>query len=381
MIRLSQPQFTDADRVRIEDILTTGMLVQGRYVAEFEALVSAWLQTPTVACANGTAALHLALLACGIGEGDEVLVPAFTWPSTAHVIVQTGARPVFVDIESERLGMDPEQAVRRLTERTRAVLPVHLFGVACDYAPLEMMANAHGLKIIEDAACALGTRLDDGRLAGTAGDIGCFSLHPRKVITTGEGGLLSTSDAGLMARLHALRNHGMLRTPDGIQFVEAGLNYRLPELGGALGVGQMGMLDGIIERRRVLAARYMELLKGLPVRVPAGMTLLSTVPQSFVVDLSPAAGPSYPVHELRQAVMARMLRSGIETTIGTYSVVDQPVYAAQGVRGADYPVAWQAARALLTLPLHPLLTDSDIEVVVRVLHESLDSVVRGSSDA
>jgi dTDP-4-amino-4,6-dideoxygalactose transaminase len=381
MIRLGHPQFTAADRERIDDILTTGMLVQGKYVAAFEERVSTWLGTPTLACSNGTAALHLALLACGIGPGDEVLVPAFTWPSTAHVIVQAGARPVFVDIEPDRLGMDPDAARAAVTPATRAIMPVHLFGIPCRIEPLMELAAEIGAFIIEDAACALGTTLDGGQLAGTVGAVGCFSLHPRKIITTGEGGLTATNDPTRFARLNALRNHGMHRTDDGIEFIEAGLNYRLPEIGGALGVGQMEVIDEIVASRRSLAAIYTSLLQDLPVRIPQGVRLAGAVPQSYVVDLA-GAFPNHPEPALaRKRIMGLLYEAGIESTIGTYAVTDQPVYRAEpfNVVPEDYPVARRAARTLLTLPLHPGLNPDDVAQVVRVLQSSIESTQHESA--
>lgn len=381
MIRLGHPQFSAADRERIDDILTTGMLVQGKYVAAFEEKVSTFLGTPTLACSSGTAALHLALLACGIGPGDDVLVPAFTWPSTAHVIVQAGARPVFVDIEPDRLGMDPELARKAVTPSTRAILPVHLFGIPCRIEPLLELAAEINAVVIEDAACALGTTLDGGQLAGTVGAVGCFSLHPRKIITTGEGGLTCTADAQLFARLHALRNHGMVRTDAGIEFVEAGLNYRLPEIGGALGVGQMEIVDDIVASRRTLAALYTELLQDLPVRVPQGVRMPGAVPQSYVVDLHDAFVDHPEPTQARAAVMARLYAAGIESTIGTYAVTDQPVYTAPpfSVHSAAYPMAQRAAGTLLTLPLHPRLNPDDVQQVVRVLRTSIESTQHESA--
>lgn len=368
MIRLAAPTFDEADRARIDEVLRSGMLVQGRYVAEFEALVSQWMGIGTLACSNGTAALHLALLALDLRAGDEVIVPAFTWPSTAHVIVQAGARPVFVDIDPETLNLDPDAMLAAITPQTRAILPVHLFGIPAPMTAVMQAAAPAGLAVIEDAACAIGTICDDGRLAGTIGTIGCFSLHPRKIITTGEGGLLTSRDPEILARLSRLRNHGMIATDGGIRFVDAGLNYRLTELGGALGIGQMGQLDFILQRRRALGRYYLEQLASLDaIRVPGGLGDAGNTFQSFVVDVDRP--------ERRTTIMAKLAAAGIPTTIGTYSVTDQPIYRDLfGLRGEDFPSALHAARALMTLPLHQHMVESEVDQVVAALRNATTSM-------
>jgi perosamine synthetase len=367
MIRLAAPTFDADDRARIDDVLRTGMLVQGRYVAEFEALVTRYLDAEVVACSSGTAALHLALLALDLSGADEVIVPAFTWPSTAHVILQAGARPVFVDIDPETLNLDVAHVARRLTPRTRAVMPVHLFGVPAPMSALRDVVAPHGAVIVEDAACALGTTVD-GALAGTIGSIGCFSLHPRKVITTGEGGLLCTRDPEIAARLRRLRNHGMETGPDGLRFVDPGLNYRLTELGGALGIGQMAQLPGILAARARLGARYLAALDAISsIRIPAGLRAPGNSFQTLVVDVGSRAR--------RAAIMARLSERGIPTTIGTHCVTDQPVYRdLLGVRGDDFPHAQHAAAALLALPMHHALETADVDRIVDELSAALSAI-------
>lgn len=361
MIRLCAPVFDAEDRRRIDDVLDSGMLVQGRYVGEFEAALAARLGCEVVACNSGTAALHLALLALGVGPGDEVLVPAFTWPSSAHVIVHVGATPVFVDIDPDTLAMRPDAALAAATERTRAVMPVHLFGLPCPMRALRAAAAERGWHVIEDAACALGTTLDDGTHAGLAGDIGCFSLHPRKIVTTGEGGFCTTSDRRLADGLRAFRNHGMVRGDDSVRFEHFGLNYRMPELSGALGVGQAAQLDGILASRRALARTYLEALDELDaVEVPAGLCDPGAVHQSFVVYAPDAA--------TRATWMAGLREADVETTIGTYAVTDQPCYIERfGVTPSDFPNAQRAADSLMTLPLHPGMSHDDVRAVVAAL--------------
>jgi perosamine synthetase len=375
MIRLCEPTFTQADRDRIETVLTTGQMIQGRFVAEFEALAAEWLGCDVIACSSGTAALHLALLALGLVPGDEVLVPAFTWPSTAHVIVQSGLVPVFVDVDSDTLCVTADAMRRAVGPRTRAMLPVHLFGATAPMRELLDLAATHGLRIVEDAACSIGSRVNTGDWSGTVGDIGCFSLHPRKTITTGEGGLLATRDAKLAARLRLLRNHGMERTEQGILFTEAGLNYRLGELGGALGVGQMQQLADILQMRRSLTESYIEQLSDLPVHVPHGIRNPDAAVQSFVVDLAPAAGDLATLPAWRHTIMASLRDAGVETTIGTYCVTDQPVYEHRALPSPQaFPGSRHLARALMTLPLHHRMNADDVHTVVCALKETLASI-------
>lgn len=365
MIRLAAPTFDAADRARIDEVLSSGMLVQGRFVEQFEALVADYLGVEVIANSSGTAALHLALLALDLRPGDEVIVPAFTWPSTAHVIVHAGGRPVFVDIDPDTLNLDIAATADAITASTRALLPVHLFGVPAAMKPLLAMTRDANIAIIEDAACAIGTVCDTGELAGTIGTIGCFSLHPRKIITTGEGGLCTTRDPALAQRLRRLRNHGMTPTDDGLRFVDIGLNYRLTELGGALGVGQMGQLASILESRRRLGRHYLARLAQIDgIRVPAGMADAGNTFQSLVIDLGGS--------ERRSAVMAALGQRQIPTTIGTHAVTDQPWYIEHlGVDPSAFPHAHAAWRGLMTLPLHQHMTADEVDHVC----DALDAVL------
>jgi perosamine synthetase len=375
MIRLCEPTFTQADRDRIENVLTSGQMIQGRYVAEFESLASDWLGCEIIACSSGTAALHLAVLALGLQPGDEILVPAFTWPSTAHVIVQAGLVPVFVDVDPDNLCVTGDAMRRAVGPRTRAILPVHLFGATAPMGDLLDLARDHQLYVIEDAACSIGSRVDTGEWSGTVGHIGCFSLHPRKTITTGEGGLLATRDAKLADRLRLLRNHGMERTDQGIIFTEPGLNYRLGEIGGALGVGQMQQLTEILQQRRALTEAYLELLADLPVHVPFGIRNPNAAIQSFVIDLAPLAGDVATLPAWRQNIMASLRDAGVETTIGTYCVTDQPVYQHRALPSPQaFPGSRHLARALMTLPLHHRMRREDVHTVVSALQKTLASI-------
>jgi dTDP-4-amino-4,6-dideoxygalactose transaminase len=366
MIRLARPLFDDRDLTRLQDVLTTGQLIQGPWVEAFEAAVADWLggTHQVIACQSGTAALHLAMLALGLQPGDEVIVPAFTWPTTAHAVVHAGGIPVFVDVDADSLCWDPEAVRRAMSPRTRALLPVHLFGCA---APLDealaLVDAAPRPCIVEDAACALGTTAP-GRAgqAGTWGAIGCFSLHPRKIITTGEGGLLTTADPAIADRLRALRNHGLRSGPQGLTFTDMGLNLRMPALSGALGVGQMERLPQILQSRAHLAACWLNALHDQPgIRIPTSMRAAGTVHQSFVVELLAPRGDDTPLPVLRQQLIERLRAAGMETTFGTWDVPSQPVWQTVRHRVAGgHGTSLRLFEGLLALPLHPAMNDADV---------------------
>lgn len=375
MIRLSHPEFGPRDLERIQEVLSSGMLIQGRMVAETEALAARFLGAEVVACSSGTAAIHLALMALDLKPGDEVILPTFTWPSVAHCVVREGATPVFVDMDPESLSPGVAQVEAALTPATRAVIAVHLFGLAAPVVEMAAMLaqRAPSVRLIEDAACAIGTRVADGQLAGTVGWVGCVSLHPRKIVTTGEGGLLVTRDGALAMRLRRLRNHGMEPGVAGMTFLDAGLNYRLSELGGALGIGQMERLERIISSRRLLGESYLAALEEEPlVRVPSGWRDPGAVFQAFVVW--------WRGRTPRAHLIARMRELGVETTMGTYSCASQPFYVERfGTVPAAYPVATAGAAELLSLPLHPKMAPSEVTTVVAALRRA-ESEWREGSD-
>ena len=366
MIRLAAPHVDAADIEAVSDVLRSGHLVQGRQVAAFEAeLSSAVGSAHSVAVNSCTSALHLALLALGVTQGDEVLVPAFSWPATANVVAFCGAVPVFVDIEEKSFGMDPValNAVLRRHPSVKAIVPVHPFGEMADVPKILAESEPRGISIIEDAACALGSILDS-RPAGRWGIMGCYSFHPRKAITTGEGGVIVTDDAILARRLRMLRNHGLdpeAATPD---FVLAGLNLRMTDLQAALGRTQLRKLDMLIASRRTQAAKYTSLLAGSSVTVPIARSASTHVFQSFVV-LVPADRASE-----RDAIIARMRADGVEASIGTHHIPLTTFYRSRfGYAPGDFPVADAVARRSIALPLHPLLTADDQNRVVAVLRE------------
>lgn len=366
-VRLGRPAIDVEDIRAVAAVLATGDLVQGRVVEAFERKLSGFLgDVQVVAVSSGTAALHLALKALGVGPGDDVVVPAFTFPATANVVEWLGARPVFCDIARGSFNAGPDEILAALTRRTRAVMPVHAFGEPADVAgiarALRRSGRARRPAIVEDAACALGAERG-GQAAGTAGDAGCFSFHPRKIMTTGEGGIVVTRRGSLARRLRALRSHGLVRASGGLDLVEPGLNYRMSDFQAALGLSQLSRLGTLIGRRARLARAYREALEGLPgLALPPAPPEGVAVAQSFVVLFRSRA--------LRARAEAALRRRGIETTFGTHCVPLLGWYRKRyGHVRADFPNAAAARERSLSLPLHPSLTPREQARVVRCLEE------------
>jgi perosamine synthetase len=361
VIRLTKPTIEDDDLAAVRDVLESGNLVQGRHVQALEERIRAIVGTEhAVVVSSGTAALHLALLGLGIGPGDRVALPAYSFLATANVIEIVGAVPVFVDIEGETFAIDPDTLERVAgREALAAVMPVHPFGHVADMAGIA--AAAPGVPIVEDGAAALGAR-QAGRPAGSFGAAGCFSFHPRKAVTTGEGGAITTDDPALARKVRALRNHGLDPDSSVPDFIIPGFNYRMTDFQAALGVSQVDKLESIVSGRRAAAARYDALLAGSSVRPPRVLPGNDVVIQSYVTLLPPAVD--------RTALIARLLAEGIETQIGTYHMPLASYYRERyGFRPGDFPVTDDVAGRALTLPLYPTISaDQQADVVDRLLN-------------
>lgn len=368
-IRLAVPLIDDAELREIEGVLASGYLTQGPKVAEFEELVAGLVGTRyAYATTSATTALHLSLVAFGIGPGDEVIVPDFTFPATANVVVQQGARPVMADVDLATFTMSPDDLASRITSRTRAIMPVHAFGLAADMDPILALARERGVPILEDAACAIGSTYYD-RQVGALGTIGCFSFHPRKAITTGEGGMITTDDESLAARIQLLRSHGGVRARGRFTFVEAGFNYRLSDILAAVGVAQFRKLSSIIAVKRALADRYQSLLKEVDgVEPPEEPAWGGHVYQSYVVLLDDQIS--------RDDVIVHMRSAGIETTLGTYAMHAEPYFQREfGLSPGDLPNSYRAYRQSLTLPLYPGLGEDDLIRVADALRVAIHRAV------
>jgi perosamine synthetase len=343
-IRLAWPDLGAAELDALAEVIESGTLTMGPRVAEFEASLARACETRhAVAVSSGTAALHLAVLALGLEPGDEVLVPAFTFPSTANVVALAGLKPVLVDVDPATMNLDPAQV--EVGPRTRAILAVHLFGRP---APLEQLP---GLPLVEDAAGALGARRA-GRACGSLGLAGCLSFHPRKIVTTGEGGAVTTDDDRVAEAVRRLRHHGWQDD----DMPGPGLNYRLPDLLCAIGTTQMQRLEELLHERTRIAEAYAERLRDLPVLLPTADEGDVHGWQAYVVQV-----------ERRDEVLAALRGQGIEAQIGTYALPLLGAYRDQG----SFPGATHAYEHALALPFHTRLTEPELDRVA----EALDKLV------
>jgi len=310
-----------------------------------------------------------------------VIVPAFTWISTANVVEYMGATPIFCDVDLETYNVLPEAVAAAITPRTVGIIPVHLFGLAADMDPLLDLAGRHDLWLVEDAACSLDGWYK-GRHTGTFGEFGCFSFHPRKSITTGEGGMITTASADRDELCRSLRDHGAARTDhqrhseDGSfllsHYPYLGFNFRMTDIQGALGCAQMGRLDEIMGARRAAAARYDELLADVDwLQAPVVPEELVHGYQAYVTLFAPeepSPGNLERLHARRNAVMATLEAQGIATRQGTHAAALQTYYAEKyGIRPEAFPNAWAADRLTLALPLYPQLRPEEQETVVSAL--------------
>ena len=351
MINKTKPFFDETEIKLVQEALDSGWVTRGPQVAELERLVREFTGAPyCLAVASATSALHLALLALEIGPGDEVIIPAFSWVATANVVEMVGATPIFCDITSD-YNIDVELIEDLITDKTKAIMPVHLFGLAADMVPIMKLAKKHHLKIIEDAACGLGTKYD-GIHVGLDGEIGCISLHPAKTITTGEGGLILTKSKRLYDLMHKLHDHG---TPD---YDMVAYNYRLSDIQGAVGVGQMAKLDMILRERKNLAERYNDALKG-----PLVPSFSNHTYQSYIVWVKD-----------RDKVSAQLEERGIMAKRGTLNVAMLPFYRDKyKITSGDYPITAMADQCTLTLPLYVGMRPEDQQKVIKELNEILKS--------
>ena len=368
MLRLARPFIAEAAIAEVAEVLRSGNLVQGDQVARFEAALGEYLGVKhAIAVSSGTAALHVALLALGIGPGDEVVVPAFTYPATANVVELCGARTILVDIGLDDYCLDTSLLEAAVTRKTRAVIPVHEFGQAADMNGVLDFAQRHGLHVIEDAACALGTEYH-GRKAGTLGEIGCFSFHPRKALTTGEGGAVTTNDDRLADIVRSLRSHGFEATDTGRrEFVRAGLNYRMTEFQAVLGRHQLLALDEELNLRRQQAHRYDSLLSGArDLKTPARFPERRPVFQTYHVLLPGAID--------RDTVIQQLKARDVETNLGAHALNCLPYYRDRyGAAPESFPAATRAYRSGLALPIGRHCELADQQRVAAALTEVLAS--------
>ena len=369
--------------------LETGWVVQGPHVQAFEEKFCAYTHAEhSVATSSCTTALHISVAALGLTAGDEVIVPAFTWVSTANVVEYLGAKPVFCDVDLETFNIDVAAIEPLITERTVGMIPVHLFGLSADMNAIMELAGKHGLWVVEDCACSFGGWYG-GKHTGTFGDTGCFSFHPRKSITTGEGGMITTGRDDLDELSRSLRDHGASRsdharhTSSGAfllsNYNHLGFNFRMTDMQGALGEAQMDRADDILDERRRRAKLYDEQLAELEwLQTPVVPEQCIHGYQAYVCLFRPEEPTIGNVHRLweqRNALMTELENRGVSTRQGTHSPILTGLYAGKyDLRPEEYPRSVISDRLTIALPLFPQMTDDEQATVVSELRAVFETI-------
>ncbi|MBM4249851.1 MAG: DegT/DnrJ/EryC1/StrS family aminotransferase [Euryarchaeota archaeon] len=366
-IPLARPFYDGRDLEAVKRVLDSRWVAQGPTVTELERRFAAYCGAGHgVAVNSATSALQLALMALGVKRGDEVILPDFTFPATGNVVLFLGARPVLCDVDEGAFCMDPEDAASKVTRRTRAIIPVHILGHPAPMDELNALARERRLKVLEDAACAHGTEYR-GRKAGALGDLSAFSFHARKVLSTGEGGMVLTNDGKQAELLSALRSHGMFQSAwkreqrfSLPRFDILGYNMRMSDVTAALGLSQLERLEEFIERRRALARLYDDLLSGsgLPVAPPREAPGCRHNYQTYAIRLLRKG--------IRDKVLLRLQAAGIGCTIGTYSLSLLPLFKGKCPRGRS------AFRNTVALPLFFEMRDEEVHAVVDELKKAVN---------
>lgn len=370
-IPLLRPYFDGEELREIQKVLDSGWVSQGPKVEEFENNLAEFLGVEhCIAVCNCTAALHVALLSVGIKEKDEVLAADYTFPATGHAVLYCRAHPVFVDVDIKTYNMDPCTLEEKMSEKTRAVIPVHTFGQPAEMDAILEIAQDHNLFVIEDAACALGAKYKN-QYAGTLGDVGCFSLHARKGITTGEGGIVVTNDRDIAKKVRTLSRFGMTgawerekRSTFVVpEFCDLGYNYKLSDINAAVGIAQMKNLDKIIKRKRALAQYWDETLESTSgIRAPYVDKNSYHIYQSYVALVD--------TYIERNRLIELLMERGVQTQIGTYASHLQPVYKSC----YTCPRSAEIFKRALALPLYYALQKKDIDEASAHLKETLEEL-------
>jgi perosamine synthetase len=377
-IPIARPEMGEPEWLAIREVIESGWVTQGPRVEAFERAVAEYCGAEhAVAVSSCTTALHLSLIVAGIGPGDEVIVPSMSFIATANAVVHAGAEPVFAEVEPDTFNLDLADVRARITPRTKAIVLVHQLGLPADIAGFTALAEENALKIVEDAACAIGSS-HRGRRIGSHGELVCFSFHPRKLVTTGDGGMVLTSNKEHADRLRLLRQHGM-SVNDRVRssstaviresYLEVAYNYRLTDIQAAMGIEQLRRLPAMVQRRQELAAMYDERLAGHPVvKTPVVPDEVSWNVQTYSVRL-----PGWSAEE-RDAVMQHMLDAGVASRAGVMTAHREPAYADVDVK---LPFSEQASDSSLVMPLYTGMDESDVDECVAALLSAVERVRSG----
>ena len=361
-IPLASPDIREEDILEVISVLKSGMLINGKYAAALEEVWANFIQVNhATTVSNGTATLHLALKALEIGHGDEVIVPALSYIATANVVELVGAKCIFVDVDERTFTIDVQNIEKKITSRTKAIIPVHEFGLSANMTAIMDIANKNNIKVIEDAACALGAKHNDN-FAGSFGDFGSFSMHPRKSITSGEGGILTTNNAYLLKKVNTLKNHGIEFIDGSMEFVEAGFNYRLTDIQAALAYSQFKRINDIINYKQTLAEVYLNEIKSNSILLPYIPESNNHTWQTFHILLS---------EDLDQSSLIRKLKeNNIGVNYGAQCIPDQIYYKNKYNLDADvlFPNAYRAYKKGLALPIYEKLSKEDIYKISKIVN-------------
>lgn len=378
-VPLTRPFLDESEIEMVRRCLASGWVTQGPMVTQFERrfaeIHSVKYALATTSC---TAALHLATMAAGLCPGDEAIVPAYTWVTSANCIEYTGARAIFADVDLNTYNIDPDNLESAITTKTKAVIVVHLFGLSAEMDRIMHIARKYNLKVIEDAACAVGCKYD-GKPVGGIGDIGCFSFHPRKVVTTGEGGMVTTNKTAYAELIGSLRNHGTVGGEPGpgampnphamSRVVNLGYNLRLSDILGAVGLAQLSKLEGLLKERKLWAEKYDAVLKDIDeIIIPYVPEKTGHTYQSYVVRLRIGG------KEVRNKIMDYLAAHGISTRPGTHAVHRLEFYRNKyNLQPDQFPNSVKGEDETITLPLYHGINEDDQDYVVRKLKEAISN--------
>jgi perosamine synthetase len=371
-IPITKPYLGGEEKELISKVIDSGWVSQGPMVAEFEEMFAEYVGARyAVATTSCTTALHAALSVSGIGSGDEVIVPSLSFIATANAVIHCGAKPVFVEIDPETCNIDAGNIEAGVTEKTKAIMPVHQIGLPADIDAIKDIADRYRLKIIEDAACAIGSEYK-GKKIGGHGNIACFSFHPRKIITTGEGGMITTDDLKIAERLRRFRHHGMsvsdLERHKAQRviiesYLEIGYNYRMTDMQAAMGIVQMKKLPEILKKRQDIAERYNEAFSKIAcLRVPKVPEYAVHNYQSYWVEILDNSTVN------RNELMQRLLEKGISTKRGVMAIHKEPCYSKYNV---TLPNTERITANTIILPLYPSMADEEVQYVIEGLFDIL----------
>jgi dTDP-4-amino-4,6-dideoxygalactose transaminase len=362
-IPLASPDIQKKDIESVVSVLESGMLIQGAQVLKLEKQFSNFIQVnQSIAVSNGTATMHLVLKALGIGPGDEVIVPAFSYVATANVVELVGATPIFVDIEIDTFNINAKLIEEKITKNTKAIIPVHEFGLSCDILEICKIAEKYQIYVIEDAACALGAKQNNQRV-GSFGIAGSFSLHPRKSITSGEGGIITSNDEDLSIKLRQLRNHGIEMIDGMMVFEEAGFNYRLTDIQAALASSQFDRIDNTLEYKNDLAQVYFNEISNKKIKLPTIPNDRNHTWQTFHILLDESMD--------QKEAIAFFKSNQIGVNYGAQCIPAQRYYVNKYQLDYKtlYPNAFRAYKKGIAVPLYEKLEKEHIQYISKIINQ------------